>query len=128
MYLKQTGIGLVSAIFLIVVVGLLVVAITSMVRTSGDEFAQNVLNYRAFLAAESGSQLGLNRIFAPSGSGVCAGWTFTFETIGLRACQAAVQCRSEVVDSVPYYTVQSDGRCDLGGYVAQRRVLVRAKP
>lgn len=128
MFHKQNGVGLVSAIFLIVVVGLLVVAITSMVRTSGDEFAQNVINHRAFLAAESGSQLGLNRIFAPSGTGACANWTFDFESIGLRACQATVACRSEVVDSVPYYTVRSDGRCDLGGYVAQRRVLVRATP
>ena len=128
MFPRQSGIGLVSAIFLIVVVGLLVVAITRMVRTSSEEFAQNVMNQRAFLAAESGVQLGLNRVFAPVGVGACGNWAWDLNDVGLPYCQADVQCRSESVGGDVFYTLESDGRCDVGGYIAQRRVLVRAKP
>jgi MSHA biogenesis protein MshP len=109
-------------------VAFLVTAIVRMVRTSGEAFAQDVTNHRAFLAAESGAQLGLNRVFAPVGSGACGNWVWDLTALGLPACQAIVTCRTEVVQAVPHYTVESDGRCDVGGYVAQRRVLVRAVP
>lgn len=125
---RQRGLGLVAAIFLIVVVAFLVTAIMRMVRTSGDAFAQDVINNRAFLAAESGAQLGLNRVFAPVGAGACGNWVWDLTALGLPACQATVSCRTEVVQTVPHYTVESDGRCDVGGFVAQRRVLVRAVP
>jgi len=125
---RQEGLGLVSAIFLIVVVGLLVVAITSMVRTSAEAFAQDIMSHRAFLAAESGVQLGLNRVFAPAGVGSCANWNWDLAGSGLLSCDATVACRAEVVAGNNYFTLESDGRCDVGGYVAERRVLVRAQP
>ena len=53
---RNRGMGLVSAIFLILVVTILVVAISRMVRTSSEAFAQEVLSHKAFLAAESGAQ------------------------------------------------------------------------
>jgi MSHA biogenesis protein MshP len=118
----------VSAIFLVVVVGMLVVAITGMVRTSADVFAQDVVSHRAFLAAESGVQLALNRVFAPVGAGTCVNRNWDLASSGLPSCQAAVSCRAEVVAGNSFFTLVSDGRCDVGGYVAQRRVLVRAKP
>lgn len=125
---KQRGIGIISAIFLIVVVGMLAVAITAMVRTSSDEFAQNIIDQNALLAAQSGAQLGLNKVFAPLGAGACSNWTFDLETIGLRACQAVVQCTSVTVAGVPHYTLQSDGRCAVVGFTAQRRLQLRATP
>ena len=125
---RQRGIGLVAAIFLIVVVAALVTAIARTVRTSADAFSLDVVSHRAFLAAESGAQLGLNRVFAPSGAPACGNWTWALDAAGLRSCTAEVACRSEIVDGTPYYTVESDGRCDVGGVVAERRVLVRATP
>ncbi|MEQ8857040.1 MAG: hypothetical protein RIC56_00195 [Pseudomonadales bacterium] len=125
---RQRGIGLIAAIFLIVVVVGLVAAITNLVRASSDAFAQDVVSHRAFLAAESGAQLGLNRVFAPSGAGACGNWTWNLTPAGLEACSAAVVCRSEVVAGTPHYTIESDGRCDVRGVVAQRRILVRAVP
>ena len=104
------------------------VRMVRMVRTSGDAFAQEVINHRAFLAAESGAQLGLNRVFAPVGAGACGNWVWDLTALGLPACQVTVSCRTEVVQTVPHYTVESDGRCDVGGFIAQRRVLVRAVP
>lgn len=125
---RQRGIGLMAAIFLIVVVAALLVAITGLVRTSSDAFAQDTVSHRALLAAESGAQLGLNRVFAPAGTGACGSWSWDMGTVGLPACRADVACRSEVVGGTPHYTIESDGRCDTGGVAAERRILVRAKP
>lgn len=125
---RSRGMGLVSAIFLILVVAVLVVAITRMVRYSGDAFAREVMSHRAFLAAESGAQLGLNRLFAPEGIGSCSSWTWDLSTTGLNGCQASVACRSEAVGATIYYTLESSGRCDVGDLLAERQVLVRAQP
>lgn len=125
---RQRGLGLVAAIFLIVVVAALVAALTRMVRTSGEVFALDVVSHRAFLAAESGAQLGLNRVFAPSGAGSCGAWNWDLDALGLAGCVADVRCRSEVVGGTPHYTVESDGRCRSADVVAERRVLVRAVP
>lgn len=125
---RSRGMGLVSAIFLILVVAVLVVAITRMVRFSGEAFAQEVMSNRAFLAAESGAQLGLNRLFAPEGTGSCSNWTWDLSSTGLNHCQASVACRSEVVGTTSYYTLESSGRCVVGGSIAERQVLVRAQP
>ncbi|MBK82079.1 MAG: hypothetical protein CMQ43_14310 [Gammaproteobacteria bacterium] len=125
---RQRGIGLVAAIFLIVVVAALVTAIARTVRTSADAFSLDVVSHRAFLAAESGAQLGLNRVFAPSGAPVCGNWSWDLGAVGLASCEAVVVCRSELVAGTPHYTLESDGRCDVGGVTAERRVLVRAAP
>lgn len=128
MFPKATGMGLVSAIFLITVVAVLVVAIARTVRTSGDAYAQDVVAQRALLAAQSGAQLGLNRVFAPLGSSACGTWSWDLAATGLTSCQAVVSCSSEVVAAVSYYSLESAGRCDVGGVVAERRLLVRARP
>ena len=125
---SQQGLGLMAAIFLIVVVAALVVAISRMVRTSEGAFAQDVVDNDAFLAAESGAQIGLNRVFAPSGAPSCTSWTWDLASAGLANCQARVDCRTEVVGGTPHYTLESNGRCDAGGVVAERQVLVRAVP
>jgi MSHA biogenesis protein MshP len=124
---SQAGLGLVSAIFLIVVVAALVVAITGMVRSSAEVFAQEVVSYRAFLAAESGAQLGLNRLFAPAGAGACGNWNWDLSDFGLPSCEASVACRAETVAGTNYYTLESDGRCDVGNFIAERGILVRAR-
>ena len=63
-----------------------------------------------------------------SGAGSCGNWVWTLNDLGLNGCQATVDCRSETVSADIYYTVESDGRCDIGGIVAERVVLVRARP
>ena len=125
---RQRGLGLVSAIFLIVVVSVLVLAIVRSVRTSAEAFALDVVSQRAFLAAESGAQLGLNRLFAPSGAGTCTDRVWLLDDVGMPYCRATVACRTETVLGNSYYTLASDGRCDVGGVIAERRVLLRAKP
>lgn len=125
---RQRGIGLMAAIFLIVVVAVLVVAIARMVRTSSEAFAQDVMTERAELAADSGAELALNRVFAPAGVPSCASWSFDLSVVGLPRCRANVACSSEMVSGNPLYTLESNGRCDAGGYIAERRLLVKAAP
>ena len=126
---RQQGLGLMSAIFLIVVVAVLVVAIARMVRTSEAAFSQDVMTHRAFLAAETGAQIALNRVFAPVGSSSCASpWTWDLTDVGLANCQATVDCRTETVGGTTHYTVESNGRCNAGGIAAERQILVRATP
>lgn len=124
----QRGVGLVAALFLITVVALLSVAIMGSVRTGADAFALDVVAHRAFLAAESGAQLGANRVFAPSGTPVCVNANYDLDALGLASCSAAVSCDSELVAGEALYTLRSAGRCDSGGVVAQRQVLVRLAP
>lgn len=125
---RQRGIGLIAAIFLIVVVAGLAVAIARMVRTSSDAFAQDLTSHRAYLAAESGAELGLNRVFAPAGASTCGTWNWSFDAVGLRGCQARVSCQADLVDGVPHYTLESAGRCAAGALVAERHLQVRAAP
>lgn len=123
------GMGLVAAIFLITVVALLTIAIMRSVRTSSDAYALDVVAHRAFAAAESGAQLGANRLFAPSGAGSCnAGQSYDLGDLGMASCVASVSCGAESVDGEPLYTIRSAGRCDSGGVVAEREVLVRMAP
>jgi MSHA biogenesis protein MshP len=62
---RQRGIGLIAAIFLIVVVASLAVGVASLVRSGAAGYVQDVLAYKAFLAADSGAQLSLNRCLRP---------------------------------------------------------------
>ncbi len=124
----QRGIGLVGAVFFMVVVALLTVAITKSVDTGAQSFVVEVLSHNAFLAAESGAQLGVRRIFPAQGTGSCSNQTWNLEAINMRRCTASVACRSETVAGEVFYTVESTGRCtDGGATIAERVVLVRAK-
>jgi MSHA biogenesis protein MshP len=128
MYRKQQGLGLIMAIFLIVVVAALAVGVTSLVRTGASAFVQDVLSYKAFLAAESGAQIAMNRVFAPVGIPSCVNQTQSLNQPGLESCTANVTCTSVSVSGAATYTIDSAGRCATGSEVAERHVVVRARP
>jgi MSHA biogenesis protein MshP len=125
---KQRGIGLIAALFLIVVVASLAVGVASLVRTGSAGYAQDVLGYKAFLAAESGAQLALNRLYAPVGAGSCANRVFALDSVGLNGCSAATTCSSVTVAGAQQYDVGSAGRCATAADAAERRIVVRALP
>ena len=124
----QVGIGLVSAVFLITVVALLSAAVMRTVATGGDSHALDASFHRAFLAAQSGAQLGSNRVIAPSGTGTCGNWNWDLGDVGLNTCSASVTCESIVVDGRTIASLRSTGRCGVGNGVAERRILVRLLP
>lgn len=121
----QRGLGLATALFVITVMALLAVMIFQLVRSNAETTAEQILLNRAFNAAETGVQFGLNRVFPPAGTaGSCpASTSFNLTKDGLNACSATVVCSSVVVSSTTYYTVKSTGTC---GDVS-RTVQVRAQ-
>ena len=122
---KMSGLGLLSAIALITLTAVLSIAIMRTVRTASDSSIQAIVSFRAFLAAESGAQLGANRLYAPAGSGSCTSRSFSFEDLGLPSCTASVECRSEAVAGEPLYTLQSTATCNPEGFTATHSVVVR---
>lgn len=125
---QQDGLGLVGAIFVIVVVSLLSVAMARMLEA--DKLAQSyeILGLKAFLAAESGAQLGVNRLMPPDSVGSCSDRTFSFEADSLGSCTAAVTCTVTSSNGEDFYTLSSLGQCAAGDFTASRSLEVRLSP
>ena len=121
------GSGLVAAIALIIVVALMALGIAQTVQLGAGSVSLDILSQRALLAANSGAQLGLNRVFAPAGATSCINRAWDVSGLaGLPACQATVSCSSDLVRGKTYYTVTSTGSCTADILQAERSVLVRA--
>lgn len=126
MYLnKQKGLGLVGAIFVIVIVSLMSVAMSRMLEGSSESFSYDINGLKAFLAAESGAHLGLNRAIPPAGGSSCVDRTFNFTDPALMRCSATVACVSQVVNADTFYILTSMGQCGGGDVVTRRTVEVR---
>ncbi len=118
---RQRGIGIPAAIFVITLMALLAAAINLLVGQNAEVFEEEISLTRAFYAAESGAGFAMNSLFPaeefPS-YGVnaeCAAgprlYEFTVE--GLSVCTASVTCATDAtVSGVEYYTIRSTGTCD----------------
>jgi len=124
---QSLGLGLVGAIFVIIVVSLLSVAMSRMIEIDQTNYSYEILALKAFMAAESGAQLGANRLFIPGGGGSCVDRSFAFSDPSLANCTASVSCSSIRVRSVDYYTLTSSSRCLAGSFVTRRTIQVRMK-
>ena len=122
----QTGFSLPLAIFILVVVSLLALAIFRMNALNQNSVVQEVLSARAFLAAESGAQTQMMRVFPVSGAGVCAAQSLTFNAAGLNACTSNSSCNSIAANGQTYYEIESVGRCGVGNVTAQRTLQLQA--
>ena len=123
---RQSGLSLATALFVITVMALLAVLITQLIRNNAETTQEEIQLIRAFYAAQSGVQYGLNRAFPPNGDMTACPATFTPPTItadGLNQCVVQVQCDVLTVSGDPYYTITSQGTC--GG--VSRTVQVRAQ-
>lgn len=129
---SQQGLGLATALFVITVMALLAVLINQLVFNNAQSTAEEINLIRAFYAAESGVQYGLNQAFPPDGSATACpvvtntSAAFTPPTIdadGLNQCTMEVSCATLVVSSATYYTVTGKGTC---GDVS-RTIQVRAQ-
>ena len=117
--------GLVGAIFVIIIVSVLSIAMSRMVVNESETQSYEILSLKAFLAAESGAQLGVDRVISPNGGGSCAARTFTFTDSPLRFCQAVVSCTTLTVSAETYYTLTSTAECLAGSFTSERTVQVR---
>lgn len=144
-YKKQRGAGLPVAIFIITVLALVTVALTQLEEGSGVGFSVDVNSMRAFYAAESGGQVGMNQLFPPGAASTsCAAGFFVandnratspslnFSAMGvppagLALCKVWVQCGFVTVGSDTFYTLTSTGRCGNGLDEATRVITLRAR-
>ena len=125
---KQSGLGLVGAIFLIVIVALFSVAMARMLEADKLSQSYEILGLKAFLAAESGAQIGVNRLLAPDSAGACINLTEDLLADSLRFCTAAISCTLMTSGGETFYTISSRGSCTAGDLVASRALEVRVRP
>ncbi|MEW5791781.1 MAG: hypothetical protein ACOY4L_12645 [Pseudomonadota bacterium] len=130
---REHGFSLPIAIFILVVMALLGTAMTRLIAPGSQSVAYEVLSTRAFYAAESGAQWGMNRLFPPGGGGdscAAASGTQSFSQSGLTGCSATVACTVSAVPTATgsqnYYTLRSTGSCGTGGDMALRVIEVGA--
>ena len=121
------GFSLPLALFILVIVSLLALGIFRMTALQQQSVVQEVLTTRALLAAESGAQAQMMRLFPLTGSGLCAAQSITFSASGLDHCVANSICTSKTVDGTAYYFVESSGRCSVDQMSALRIIQVQAR-
>lgn len=133
---RQRGFLIPLALFIVVVLGLLALALTRMTTQTGLGSAQELLSVQAFYAAESGAQRGMNHLFFPDATdraavnARCTGFneTVNFAGVsGLAACAAQVTCACSncgVNDPTSFYTLTSIGRCGQGALISERTIRV----
>ena len=144
---KQQGSALVIAIFIIVVMTLLAVALMRMIATSAESVVYEVMGTRAYASAQTGAQWAGLEIFPLGattkhcdGSLVAAGNT-TFvspQTLspptkisnndGLKDCAISqLTCADLKYDGVAYFTITSTGQCSIAGIITTRTIVIEAR-
>ncbi len=130
---KQAGSSLVIAIFILVVMAALGASMVNMLRSNEQTYAYEVLGARAYAAAQSGIQWQLQQLFplsAATDTDLCTGMTLEFSTHeGLSNCKAKITCTFKNHDDTDtnYFTIGSQGVCDINGEHTSRDIEVRAK-
>ena len=133
---RQRGFLIPLALFIVVVMGLLALALARITTQTTLASAQEFLSLQAFYAAESGAQRGMHELFPPGAierlgvNGRCEGFseTMTFTGVqGLSSCSAEVSCECAScapIDPTSFYTITSVGRCGEGVIRAERVIKV----
>lgn len=116
---QQQGSALVVAIFVIVVLLGLMLALSRVLLSSSEAVVYEVLGTRAMLAAQSGLELAATELFpleqsAASCTAVTA--TIPFSGAGLSGCRARISCNASSaedseVGTIQLFLLQSTGEC-----------------
>lgn len=117
---QQQGGALAIAVFVILAMSLLTVAISRSISASSAQTVQEVLGTRALMAAESGNELALAILF-PIASGAAVSYgscadittpTLYFSGVnGLNNCQVITSCEENTVGSQTFFFIESTGVC-----------------
>jgi MSHA biogenesis protein MshP len=130
---KQRGSALVIAVFIIVVMTLLIGSLSRQLLSSSENVSYEVLGTRAFLAAQSGMERGLQALYNldTAVQTSCANSLFTknFEQSsidGLRQCQVQVNCSaatSTLDPAVTHFYLTSTGTCGESASIQTSRTI-----
>ncbi len=134
---KQSGYLMPLAAFILVVMGLMAVAVSRNAAQTGVASTQEAITLQAFYAAESGAQLGMNRLFYNTGTALtqamvdnaCDNLNINLNlsaAANLGNCAHTVTCARSAMDITHFYTVTSVGQCGTGEIVSTRTVEVSA--
>ncbi|MFT5722322.1 MAG: MSHA biogenesis protein MshP [Motiliproteus sp.] len=121
---RQRGLGLIAAIFVITLMSMIIVGISSLVVTSKESYGYEILSARAFQLAESGAQLALSRIIFES-SDDCSAMPTQLPPVEFQVCSFVVSCPKVTIAEVDYFTVQSTASCGSGTDQAVRQLTLR---
>jgi MSHA biogenesis protein MshP len=128
-YNHQAGLGLPSAIFLIVVMTLIVAALNQLNELNSQAYGREWLSQRAFYAAESGAQAAAVLILNSSEVEPACDASFinnaSLAAAGFNSCNINVACDSQTISLETYITLTSTGSCGTGADQATRIVQVR---
>lgn len=120
---RQAGVGLAAAIFVITLLAVIVVGINALVSDNSQAFEEEINLNRAFFAAESGAGFAMNGVYPPEEYSSYAGtqcngtpgspvvYTFDADVAGLGYCRAEVHCTQITISSTNYLTIESKGIC-----------------
>ncbi|MEM7363989.1 MAG: hypothetical protein AAF525_08175 [Pseudomonadota bacterium] len=124
-----SGFGLPFTIFVLLILGSIALGVTALEESSNEMVAFDVQSTRAFLAAQSGVELGINRLLPPGAvANDCTHGFFnsspsiSFSTPGLDDCEATVTCTVESASGTDYFTLTSQGTCGSGLSFSERVV------
>jgi len=145
---SQQGSALVIAVFIIVVMTVLGLALVRMLNTSSESVAYEVIGTRAYATAQTGIQWAGGKVF-PLGTGSalhCDGTTVSAistgsgveealtppsgikNSAGLANCKISeLKCNDLKYNGVTYFTITSTGQCDVSGIITSRSIVIEAR-
>ncbi len=136
---KQQGSTLVVAIFVIVVLGALVAGLSSLVRTTSESVVVEVLGARSFMAAQSGLERGMVKLYSPNQNPVeiCRSSALGSESGNVldldTNCKATVTCREPYEYELAskevevHLRLESVGSCAGGGEETSRELAIETR-
>ncbi|RVU33068.1 type II secretory pathway component [Rheinheimera riviphila] len=127
----SNGSSLVMALFIIVLMSVLLLALGRQLISSSTSVSIEVQGNRAFNAAQSGLQLALTQLFPLNTTESCAAVavSFSFNQPGLQSCTATLSCSQVTnpdVPTRPLYQLTSTGSCQAGDFNSSRVVVMEA--
>lgn len=138
MYLKhsclhhQKGLGLPSALFLILVVTLLLAVMNQLNEMNARAYSRDWLSARAFYVAETGAQIAAVQALNPDQAMTNCSSQFinnlNMNVVGLSGCRINVSCLEQTVQGQIYYTFTSRGSCGENEDMATRFIQIRVAP
>lgn len=131
--IRQRGSALVIAVFIIVVMLALVLALARLLTSSSQSVVYEVQGNRSLFAAQSGLELALVQLFpldSSTTSCVAISTSLTFSGAGLQGCSASLSCTAFADASAggsTLYRLSSTGSCSAGEYDTRRTVQIEVR-
>ncbi len=128
--IKQKGLGLPAALFLIVIMVMIVAAINQVNEMNAAAYGREWMSMRAFYTAESGAQTAGVYVLNTSVTTPACDNSFIngLTPAGMSFCTINVTCSSQTVDTLEYVTLTSTATCGQGEDAATRVIQVRVQP